>query len=82
MKKKYIVLVLLLIAVIGLAVFYYPVIKTKIEVNNYRKWAVQGDAYAQKNLGDCYIQGKGVEKDQQQAVYWYRKAAEQGHADA
>ena len=29
-----------------------------------------------------YDRGKGVDEDDQQAVLWYRKAAEQGHADA
>ncbi|MBR0097490.1 MAG: sel1 repeat family protein [Synergistaceae bacterium] len=27
-----------------------------------------------------YASGRGVRRDYQQAVYWYRKAAEQGHA--
>jgi TPR repeat protein len=29
-----------------------------------------------------YDYGTGVTQDKQQAVYWYRKAAEQGHAGA
>jgi hypothetical protein len=40
------------------------------------------DADEQFNLATAYEIGKGVEKDLKQAVYWYRKAAEQGHADA
>ena len=38
--------------------------------------------YAQCLLGYCYKHGNGVGQDNKQAVYWYRKAAEQGHADA
>jgi len=30
----------------------------------------------------CYDNGIGVEKDEQKAVEWYQKAAEQGHAKA
>ena len=81
-KKKYAAVILAIVVLIGLGIAFYPALSAKLQVNNYRKWAVQGDAFAQKNLGDCYAQGKGVKKDQQQAVYWYRKSAEQGHAEA
>lgn len=37
---------------------------------------------AQYNLGMCYLNGEGVTKDKEQAVYWYTKAAEQGNVDA
>jgi len=46
-------------------------------VRYFRKAAEQGDAPAQNNLGVCYENGKGVEKDVYEAVKWYRKAAEQ-----
>jgi len=39
-------------------------------------------ADAQCNLGVCYSNGDGVAKDAEQAVSWYRRAAEAGHADA
>ena len=29
-----------------------------------------------------YYEGKGVPKDEQEAVVWYRRAADQGHAQA
>jgi hypothetical protein len=29
-----------------------------------------------------YASGRGIAKDDTQAVYWFRKAAEQGHAKA
>ncbi len=40
----------------------------------------QGDAYAQFLLGVIYEIGRGVTKDESEAVKWYRKAAEQGDA--
>ena len=48
----------------------------------YRKAVDQGFAAAQSNLGTCYENGTGVQKDPKQAVHWYRKAAEQGHTSA
>jgi len=42
----------------------------------YRKAAEQGHAGAQFNRSICYTNGQGVAKDEQQAVQWYRKAAE------
>jgi TonB family protein len=41
--------------------------------------AAAGDAAAQNNLGVLYSRGAGVPLDKKQAVYWYTKAAEQGH---
>ena len=35
---------------------------------------------AQFNLGVCYDKGTGVAKDAAEAVKWYRRAVEQGHA--
>ena len=37
---------------------------------------------AQINLGLMYASGIGVSEDDAEAVKWYRKAAEQGHASA
>ncbi len=44
--------------------------------------AEQGNAEAQYSLGSRYASGLGVEKDDAEAVRWYRLAAEQGHAVA
>lgn len=33
-------------------------------------------------LGQMYASGRGVEQDSEQAVYWYQKAASQGHKEA
>ena len=52
---------------------------------NFRKnveLAKRGDALAQLNVGVAYDTGHGVEKDLEQALSWYRKAAEQGYAKA
>ena len=47
-----------------------------------RAKALQGDAAAQFNLGLMYAQGRGVAQDYGVAASWYRKAADQGNADA
>ncbi len=46
------------------------------------KKAKEGDATAQFNLGWMYYKGRGVTKDFAQALYWYRKAAENWIAEA
>ena len=40
--------------------------------------AEQGDAVAQRNLGACYYQGRGVTQDYKKSVKWITKSAEQG----
>ena len=56
--------------------------RRKKNINSYRKAAKLGNASAQYNLGNCYYNGEGVDKDYKQAVFWYTKAAEQGNAFA
>ena len=46
------------------------------------KAADQGLAEAQHNLGKVHHFGEGVQKDEVEAVRWYRKAADQGFAAA
>ena len=41
-----------------------------------------GNADEQTMLGQCYLYGIGVPKDKQQAVEWFRRAAEQRNDDA
>ena len=48
------------------------------EAYGYYEKAITGDAAAQNSLGDEYYNSK----DYASAVYWYRKAAEQGNARA
>ena len=51
--------------------------------NKYLSFLIkQGDTNAQFNLGVMYEDGRGVTQDYQEAVKWYRKAAEQGDAEA
>lgn len=51
-------------------------------LKEWKPLAEQGDSGAQYRLGRMYDNGSGVEKDEKQAVIWYRKAAEQGNSDA
>ena len=44
--------------------------------------AEAGNAEAQFNLGWMYSNGDGLEKNDQEAIRWYRLAAEQGHVSA
>ena len=45
--------------------------------------ADQGHAVSQCRIGNFYAIGKGgVEKNEVEALKWYRKAAEQGYAEA
>ena len=41
--------------------------------------AEQGDAVAQSSVGVLYDEGKGVARDFDKAVSWYRKSADQGN---
>ena len=40
------------------------------------------DPETQYRIGNCYFEGKVVAKDKAEAVRWFRKAADQGYADA
>jgi hypothetical protein len=48
----------------------------------YRGRAEQGDAEAQRNLGNLYYKGIGVQQNRAEALRWYGKAAERGDASA
>ncbi|MES5004938.1 tetratricopeptide repeat protein [Prevotella disiens] len=39
----------------------------------------QGNAMAANNLGFCYLNGFGVEKDKEKAKYYFQKSAEMGY---
>jgi TPR repeat protein len=49
-----------------------------MDFESLKALAEKEDAKAQTNLGLMYETGEGVEKDDKEAVKWYRKAAEQG----
>ena len=44
--------------------------------------ASDGKAWAQSDLGDYFHDGWVIDKDYRNAVYWYRRAAEQGYPPA
>lgn len=44
--------------------------------------ANEGDAQAQFDLALCYLNGTGIEKNEELAFNWHKKAAEQGHVNA
>ena len=44
--------------------------------------ANKGDANAQFDLGRCYYKGEGVPQDCNEAVKWWKKAADQGYTEA
>jgi S1-C subfamily serine protease len=51
-------------------------------VEEIKAKAETGDVEAEFQLGVCYELGKGVNKDDGEAVKWFRKAAEQNHVPA
>jgi len=44
--------------------------------------AKDGDAKAQASLGFTYYSGKGVRRDDEQSLYWFRRAADAGQPTA
>jgi len=52
------------------------------ELEKNIKAAEQGDVAALSNLGYMCAKGIDVQKDEAQAVKWYRKAAEKGHVNS
>jgi len=51
-------------------------------IDMYKPLAEQGNAAAQNNLGVMYDQGRGITKDYQEALKWYRLSAAQENAEA
>ncbi len=51
-------------------------------VDNDRRAAAHGSPENQYHLGLRYFGGRGVTKDEAEAVKWFRKAADQGHLGA
>jgi TPR repeat protein len=49
-----------------------------VSVRTLHSLAEQGNAEAQFNLGLLYDRGRGLPKDKQEAVRWYRRSAMQG----
>ena len=61
----------------GLAVV---VLSAQDDLDTLRQAAEQGDDVGQFSLGFMYHEGKGVPKDDVEAVRWFRLAAKQGSA--
>ena len=53
--------------------------KSSKKLADYIDSARKGDASAQFEAGYCYYNGLGTSVDYAEAVYWYRKAADQNH---
>lgn len=57
--------------------------KQVVDIEQIREKANQGDAKAQAQMGSFYSKGiNGVPKDEEQSLFWYKKAAESGHPGA
>ena len=72
--KKYILLIAVLVAVLGIGT-----VKAD-DLSGLRARAEQGDADAQVSLAKAYWIGEGIEKDRSKAIALWRKAAKQGDA--
>ncbi len=55
---------------------------TPEQIEATRQAAKKGNAEAQYALGTCYMMGKGVTRDKEEAVHWWTQAARQGHVQA
>ncbi len=52
---------------------------TEKAVQLWHKAAETGDVIAQHSLGNLYLEGLYVEQNREEAIKWYRKAAQQGY---
>ncbi|MCL2188658.1 MAG: sel1 repeat family protein [Defluviitaleaceae bacterium] len=66
----------------NLGTVYYTEQKLEKAVAQWQKAAQQGYADAQYCLGISYERGEGVKADNNRALEWLEKAAEQGHEEA
>lgn len=55
--------------------------KYALAIELWQPLAEQGNPAAQAGLGGLYLGGYGVARDEVVAMAWFRKAAEQGHAN-
>jgi hypothetical protein len=68
--------------IVSLAAFCFSLSLWSQTASDFEAEAKQGNAEAQLQLGNCYVAGRGVNKDYKQAAYWLNKAAEQDVANA
>lgn len=66
----------------GLMLLSGVVLAAEVDLASLRAQAEAGDAYAQLNLGAAYDNAPAAERDIEQAIHWYQRAAEQGVAEA
>ena len=67
---------------IGLLICVLTATATEDRLSAIRLKAESGDLSAQNSLGAIYANGIEVTKDGPEAMKWFRKAADQGHARA
>ena len=61
--------------------FYAKRTKLAAEARALQSRAEQGDAEAEAKLGTAYVRGRGVPRDYDAALRWYRKSVQHGSAD-
>ncbi|KAL0252009.1 hypothetical protein GEMRC1_001221 [Eukaryota sp. GEM-RC1] len=54
----------------------------ELAFEGYQEAAERGDAEAMVNLGNCFLNGIGVNKNERQAVYWFLEALYKGNSNA
>lgn len=59
-----------------LGAFYYEKKDYEKAYYWFKKATEQADGYAYYNLGQCYLYGRGIQRDTVQAMFWLKKAAE------
>ena len=79
----------ILLSVIALLTFFSSVAYSfdfhrldKVNIEEVKIKAQQGDAEAQCTLGSCLLEGHYIEKDVRKAMIWLHKSAEQERSDA
>ncbi|KFW90400.1 hypothetical protein N336_06926, partial [Phalacrocorax carbo] len=63
----------------GLLLLYIPLCYEDFHFHVAHVYAHLGYADAQHIVGQRYLQGAGVEKNEDMAMHWFRQAAGQGH---
>ncbi|KFR12691.1 hypothetical protein N306_02877, partial [Opisthocomus hoazin] len=63
----------------GLLLLYIPLCYEDFHFHVAHVYARLGYPSAQHILGQRYLQGAGVEKNEDMAMHWFRQAAGQGH---
>ena len=53
-----------------------------MDIEKLKKLADSGNMFAQFDLADRYYKSNGVAYDFDRSIYWFKKAAEQGHSKA